>query len=127
MSDAYAVQRFEEAVGAFRALETKLREDLHSSQDAKKVDAVLIDLGAAIPGLDGEDLGRALVFKAYATHWRIMTELGRKSVFDVINAPVDPRLVEALEEARKGQALLRAPEDIQWAEATVRQLEEYML
>jgi hypothetical protein len=125
MSDAYAVDRFMQAAHAFQALEAKLREDTQGV-DPKKIDAVLIDLHAAIPGLDGEDLGRALVFKAYVTHWRFLTELGKKNVFDVIGAPVDPRLVEALDEARRGRVLLRTANDIKWAEETVKHLEEYM-
>ena len=123
MSDAHATQRFQEAVQAFRGLEEKLRGKI-SSVAPKKIDAVLIDLAAAIPGLTGEDLGRAMVFKAYVFHWRYLTELSKKVLFNV-DAPVDPRLTEALEEARKGRELLRAPGDLKWAEATVEQLEEY--
>ncbi len=125
MSDAYAIDRFQEAVERFCKLEEKLREKI-SSVDPKKIDAVLIDLSAAIPGLSGEDLGRALVFKAYAFHWRFLTELGKKSMFEVLDVPVDPRLVESLAEARKGRELLRTPHDLKWAEETVHQLEEYM-
>jgi hypothetical protein len=124
MSDAYAVRRFLDAVGVFRGMEDRLREDWNSV-DGKKIDAVVIDLDAAIPGLDGEDLGRALVFKAYAMHWRYLTELGKKNIFEVIDAPMDPRLVEALAAARKGRALLKTPNDIKWADATVQKLVEY--
>jgi hypothetical protein len=125
MSDTYAVKRFLEAVSVFQTLEEKLRTDLHSV-DGKKIDAVLIDLRAAIPGLEGEELGRALVFKAYATLWRYMTELTEKSLLENIGKPVDSRLVEALDDARRGRNLLRAASDFKWAEATVKQLEGYM-
>jgi hypothetical protein len=106
-------------------LEGELRKDLHSV-DGKKIDAVLIDPRAAIPGLEGEALGRALVFKAYVTHWRYLTELSEKSILEMIGAPVEPRLIEALDEARRGRDLLRTASDFKWAEATVKQLEEYM-
>ena len=124
MSDTYAVDRFMQAVHAFQPLEVTLREDTQKV-DKERIDEVLIDLRAAIPGLDGEDLGRALVFKAYVTHWRFLTELDKKSVFDVIGAPIDPMLIEALDEARRGRGLLRTASDVKWAESTVMKLEEY--
>ena len=126
MSDAYAVQRFMDATKSFQTLEPALRERA-GGVDGKKIDAVLIDLDAAIPGLDGEDLGRALVFKAYAVHWQYLTELGKKkSIFDVIGSDVDPRLVAALADARKGEQLLETSTDKTWAASTIQQIEEYM-
>lgn len=124
MSDVYAARRFQDAVRTLQALEGKLRAP-GRTVDPKEIDAVLIDLAAAIPGLTDEDLGRALVLKAYAYHWRFTIELEEKSVFDVIGAPVDPGITRALEDARKGRKLLRTPEDVEWANATVTQLEEY--
>jgi hypothetical protein len=128
MSDAYARDRFMEAAGRLHRLEPELRER-PGAVDAKKVDAALIDLNAAIQGLDGEDLGRALVLKAYATQWRYLVELGqKKSIFEVLKEGkpgADPRLVEALADAKKGQALLQTPGDKQWAASTVT-LEGYM-
>ena len=125
MSDAYAFQRFSDAVQAFRALEDALRSGA-GSVDGRKIDAVLIDLQAAIPGLDGEDLGRALVFKAYATHWRYLTELDKKNIFEVIEEGVDPRLKVALADAKQGEQLLTDVGDRAWAASTIQQLEEYM-
>lgn len=125
MSDAFASQRFNDAVQAFQALEDALRSRA-GSVDGRKIDAVLIDLEAAIPGLDGQDLGRALVFKAYATHWRYLTELQKKNIFEVIDEGVDPRLKQALADARQGEQLLTDAGDRAWAASTIQQLEEYM-
>lgn len=124
MSDAFAVQRFSDAVQAFRALEDSLRSRA-GSVDGKKIDAVLIDLQAAIPGLDGQDLGRALVFKAYATRWRYLTELHKKNIFQVIDEGVDPRLTQALADAQEGERLLTTASDRAWAASTIQQLNEY--
>lgn len=125
MSDAYAVQRFSDAVQAFRVLEDALRSRA-GSVDGKKIDAVLIDLQAAIAGLDGQDLGRALVFKAYATHWRYLTELQRKNIFEVIEEGVDPRLTQALADAQQGEQLLTDAGDRAWAASIIQQLKAYM-
>jgi hypothetical protein len=114
MSDAYARDRFMEAAGRLHRPEPELRER-PGAVDAKKVDAALIDLNAAIQGLDGQ--------------WRYLVELGqKKSIFEVLKEGkpgADPRLVEALADAKKGQALLQTPGDKQWAASTVT-LEGYM-
>ena len=96
------------------------------SVDGKKIDAVLIDLQAAIAGLDGQDLGRALVFKAYATHWRYLTGLQRKNIFEVIEEGVDPRLTQALADAQQGEQLLTDAGDRAWAASMIQQLKAYM-
>jgi len=125
MSDAYASERFREALHIFQALEAKLRKNLQGVE-GKEIEAVLIDLRAAIPGLDGEELGRALVFKAYVTLWLNTTEMvkRRRFLYDP-SAPVAPRLIEALGDARRGRGLLRDGDDTKWADATIEKLEGY--
>ena len=123
MSDAYATQRFHEGLRAFQALEAPLREGLGRGVDAKKIDAVLIDLDAALPGLDGQERGRALFFKAYVLDWRRIVEFSGKSVFEAIETPPDPRIDLALEALRQGRALLQDPDDIARADDLAKRLE----
>jgi hypothetical protein len=123
MSDAYATRRFHEALRAFQALESPLRESLGRGVDARKIDAVLIDLDAALPGLDGEERGRALIFKGYVLQWRHIVESSSLSIFDAIDAPPDPRIEQALEAVRQGRALLQDPDDVARADELTRRLE----
>ena len=123
MSDAYATRRFREARRAFQVLEAPLREGMGRGVDARKIESVLIDLDAALPGLDGEELGRALVFKGYVLEWRHLVASSSMNIMDVIDAPPDPRIDQALEAVTKGRALLHDPGDIAHADELTRRLE----
>jgi hypothetical protein len=123
MSDAYATRRFHEALRSFQALEAPLREGYGRGVDARRIDAVLIDLEAALPGLDGEERGRALMFKGYVLHWRHIVDWSGKSVFEAMEAPPDPRIEQAVESLRQGRVLLQDPDDISRADDLMKRLE----
>lgn len=122
MGDRDAEERFFEAVNNFRTADEKARSDFKIDEQAFQM--VIIDLDAAIPGLTGVTLGRALVLRAGCLYWLHLAKLSRARFFDV-TAPRDPLLTEGLAYALKGRKILEeagSARDLAWADDLVEKL-----
>lgn len=123
MGNKDAEQRFSEAVKSFWIADDKARGDL-GNIDTKAFQMVIIDIDAAIPGLSGVMLGRALVLKAACFHWLYLEKLSKVLLFDV-DEPPDPLLEEGLSYALRGRKILEelgCTEDIPRANDVVEKL-----
>lgn len=126
MGNKDAEQRFFEAVKSFRIADDKARGDL-GNIDTKAFQMVIIDLDAAIPGLSGVILGRALVLKAACFYWLHLEKLSKVLVFDVYELP-DPLLEEGLSYALRGRKILEelgSTVDLPWANGVVENLGDH--
>jgi hypothetical protein len=111
-----AEERFMEAVQAFKKAEDAARAEL-GNIDEKAFRRAIIDLDAAIPGLEGLQLGRAMVLKGQALWWISFAKQSGKILFDV--EAENPERAEAHQLAVEGLALLEqndaAEHDMSWA------------
>jgi hypothetical protein len=131
MSNRDAQERFVNAAKTFHGLEPALQAG-GPNVDPLTIEEVVSDLDAAIPGLTGEDLGRALVFKGYALLWRriveIRSDVRRAELAMLRGEKADSRLAAALEGAIRGRELLQAhgtEKDRRWADDVVNKLKGY--
>lgn len=128
MGNGDAEERFREAAKSFMAADEKARSGHLGDIDEQAFQMVLLDLDAAIPGLAGVMLGRALVLKAACFYWLHLAKISKVSVFDVIGAPPDPLLKEGLSYAIKGRNILKelgSSADIPWANDIASKLGEH--
>jgi len=125
MSNDDAKERFFDALDTFTKLDKSARSS-SSKIDDKSFKKVIIDLDAAIPGLEGANLGRAILLKALSLYWIYYKGLSKKNIFEIINNPIekDPILMESHELSLKGKSILvksNAPDnDIKWADDLIR-------
>ena len=127
MGSKDAEDRFFEAVRNFRIADDKARNGGPSSIDAQAFKMAEIDLDAAIPGLSGVMLGRALLLKADCLYRQYLAGLDKVSIFEVI-ASVDPLLKEGHTCALKGRKILEelgSTVDLPWANDIVSRLGDY--
>jgi hypothetical protein len=128
MGNFDAEQKFFEATKTFKIAEEKARK---FNIDANKFRMVVIDLDAAIPGLDGIMLGRALLLKAYCLYWLYLDKISKnKSILDAVMAPTDPLIKEGLSYAMKGLEILEkhgSTVDFPWANGLINELKEYII
>jgi hypothetical protein len=119
-----AEERFIDAVRAFQQAEEAARANAANTPPAA-FQRVIIDLDAALPGLDGLSKGRALVLKAQALWWQYFVRLSQNApkLYDP-SAPADPLLAESHLVAVEGRKLLqrlKAPQsDLAWADDLVK-------
>lgn len=124
MGDADAEDKFFEAVEEYKTAEKKARE---RENNPERFRLIIIDLDAAIPGLDGVTLGRALLLKASCFYWLYLLKTrSHKDIFEAANAPEpDTMLKEGLPYALKGRELLQklgSTVDLPWANDIVRKM-----
>jgi hypothetical protein len=123
MNDAN--ERFLEAVKSFQKLEKAARSG-SAGADEKSFRKVIIDLDAAIPGLEGLHLGRAMLLKAQSLWWIYFLGLNEKNIFGIINNPEKKNqlLAESHELALKGKNILvnhnASDREISWADDLFR-------
>jgi len=126
MGNMDAKEKYFEAFNVFRVTEEKARA---RTIDANKFQMVIIDLEAAIPGLDGIMLGRALLLKACCLHWLHLDKIRKyKTIFDACTTPPDPLLKEGFSCALRGREILeklRSTVDLPWANDIVNKLKDY--
>jgi hypothetical protein len=116
MSHPDAEEKFREAASALADIDKIIRTEGICSIVPRELQGVSIDLDAAIPGLTGVMLGRALVLKAHVLYL-LHFATDKSLVFDV-TAPLDPMLQEGLAYALKGREMLEALGDaksLDWA------------
>lgn len=119
-----AEERYFLAGRALQKAEEAARSDVRpgNRNDFQKA---VIDLDAAIPGLEGLSLARAKLLKAHALWW--MYFLGLKGKFYDPTQPEDPLLAEShalAVEARKLLKRCKAPaEDVKFADGLVAKTE----
>lgn len=128
MANTHAREKFFEAVNTFRSADDQARSGGLDKIDAQAFQMVIIDLDAAIPGLTGAMLGRALVIKGQCIYWLHLDNLvksGKESgLLDVDTLP-DPRLKEGLSCAMKGRNILEElgnTAELPWANDVVNKL-----
>jgi hypothetical protein len=124
LGDAEAEEKFRDAVEEYQAAEQKA---LERENNPERFKLIIIDLDAAIPGLDGVILGRALLIKASCFYWLYLLKTrSYKSIFEAANAPdPDPMLKEGLPYALEGRELLQklgSTSDIPWANDIVKKM-----
>ena len=122
-----AEERFMDAVRAFQRAEEQSRANSRNITP-KVFQRVVIDLDAALPGLEGLTKGRATLLKAQAMWWQYFVGLSQNppKFFDP-SAPTDPLLTESHRVAIAGRELLqqlKAPQsDLDWADDLVKKTE----
>jgi hypothetical protein len=118
-----ALERFKQAVVAFRALDEAFRATGFDALKPKQLRAVAIDLDAALGGLSGVQRGRALVFKANTLYYlTLVRDIPR--VYDP-TAPPDPDLFEARTCAKEGLAIMEAHSDstnLPWVKSLLKNM-----
>jgi hypothetical protein len=131
MGNRDAEAKFLEAVSSFRLAEEAAQADW-SQIDQRAFKMVVIDLDAALPGLDGVTRGRALLLKAASLHWLYV---GRVSAYDSVFAMLDDTKGQAQLESLREEALSWAlqgrevvaesgtPSDLAWADDLVSKLQ----
>lgn len=121
-----AKQKFSEAVNTYKVADEKAKSGGLNKIDARTFKMVIIDLDAAIPGLTGIMLGRALLLKACCLYWLHLDKLTKhQSILSVVEAPPDPLLKEGLSCAMRGRKILEehgSKVDLPWANDTVNKL-----
>jgi hypothetical protein len=128
MSAKDAEDRFIEAVHAFKDADEKARKDMKRGVNKKVFQLVLIDLDAAIPGLEGRMLGHAYGFKASCYDWirtaEVMEAAKGSRLFDVYASRKSPTRAAGLSAAKKARSILaKIPnEDLGWIEDLIEQL-----
>ena len=125
----YAEEKLAEAAGRFIRYDTRWRQGQAGAAGETELREILIDLDAAIPGLEGAPLGRALVLKAHALYYRWLSAVqSRKLLFYDPSAP-DLRAPdrEAWEAVTRGRALLaqHEPDSLSIADAVADLLRPY--
>jgi hypothetical protein len=119
-----AEEKFREAAMAFKQLDDKFRAEGIGAISANDMQAILIDLDAAIPGLTELMLGRALVLKGDLFFRMHLFSLRNQRLYDP-DAPT-PLLDEGLPHAKKGLGLLEkhgaSPRDLAWATSVVQKM-----
>lgn len=130
MGNKDAENRFFEAVNSFRSAEQMARANM-SEIDQRAFKMVLIDLDAALPGLDGVMRGRALLLKAASQHWLYFAQVSAyESVFALMKDTEGKARLESLREeglswalqGREVVAELGASSDLDWANDLVSKL-----
>ena len=128
MGNMDAVDKFFEAVGAFKLADESARAGNLKNIDARTFRSIIIDFDAAIPGLEDENLGRALLLKATCFYWLYLSELAHKrSVLFDVDAPPNPLRVEGLSYALKGRDILQKlgrTKELPWANDIVSKLSD---
>jgi hypothetical protein len=121
MSEPDAHDRFMQAARAHEVADGKGRTG--AAPDKRAFQLILIDLEAAIPGLDGFDLGRAYGLVASCHHWLYLAALREMPFFDV-HAPPNPNRKAGLAAAEKARKLLaKAPKhDRKWIDSLLERL-----
>ena len=126
MGNIDAEQKFFEAVKTYRVSDEKAKSSGLNEIDVRIFQMVIIDLDAAIPGLMGVMLGRALLLKASCFHWLHLDKLIKhQSILSVVHAPPDPLLKEGLSYAIRGRKILEelgAKAELPWANDIVDKL-----
>lgn len=116
-----AEERFFEAVQTFKQAEEAARADV-GNIDEKAFRRAILDLDAAIPGLEGLQRGRATVLKGQSLWWISFSKLSGKVLFEV--GAEDPERTEAHRLAVEGLTILEqndAPNhDLAWAQDLVK-------
>lgn len=122
MSNRDAEDRFRYAVKAFKKADDQARTG-YTHIDVQAFKMVIIDLDAAIPGLDGEKLGAALVFKAHCLYWLFRADMHTSRFFDVDKAANSPLRKDGLALALKGRQILQdlgSTQSVAWADDLIK-------
>ena len=131
MGNSDAEAKFFEALNSFRLAEEAARANW-SQIDQRAFKMVVIDLDAALPGLDGVTRGRALLLKAASLHWLYVGQVSAyDSVFAMLNdtegqAQLESVRKEALSWALQGREVVAesgTPSDLAWADDLVSKLQ----
>ena len=131
MGNTNAEAKFFDAVNSFRFAEQAARANMNQI-DQRAFKMVVIDLDAALPGLDDVTRGRALLLKAASLHWLYVSQLSAyDSVFAMLNdiegqAQLKSLREEALSWALQGRAVVvesGTPSDLAWADDLASKLQ----
>lgn len=131
MGNTDAEAKFFDAVNSFRFAEQAARANM-SQIYQRAFNMVVIDLDAALPGLDGVTRGWALLLKAASLHWLYVGQFSAyDSVFAMLNdtegqAQLKSLREEALAWALQGREVVvesGTPSDLAWADDLVSKLQ----
>lgn len=127
MGSRDAETKFSDAENSYILAEQAARGDM-SQIDQRAFKMVVIDLDAALPGLDGVRRGRALLLKAASLYWLYEGRMSEyDSMFAVLKdaegrAQLQSQLEEASSWALEGREILAeigTPSELAWADDLV--------
>ncbi len=126
MANQDAEDKFRSAVQTFQKADDQARADL-TKIDVPTIKMAMIDLDAAMPGLEGEMLGGAMVFKANCLYWLFTADMLTSRLFDVDKAANSPLRKEGLSLALKGRQILHElgnTGSLSWADSLIEKLND---